>query len=68
TYGDDANTISIGGYALVDAAISYKMTKDVTLALNATNLFDRKYLTTSYYGTEFYGDRLKIVGTLKHSW
>ncbi|RUX28478.1 TonB-dependent siderophore receptor [Mesorhizobium sp. M7A.F.Ca.US.011.01.1.1] len=68
TYGDDANTVSIGGYALVDAAISYKMTKDVTLALNATNLFDRKYLTTSYYGTEFYGDRLKIVGTLKHSW
>lgn len=68
TYGDDANTTSIGGYALVDAAISYKMTKDVTLALNATNLFDRKYLTTSYYGTEFYGDRLKIVGTLKHSW
>ncbi|MCQ8875535.1 TonB-dependent siderophore receptor [Mesorhizobium sp. LMG17149] len=68
TYGDDANTTSIGGYALVDAAISYKMTKDVTLALNATNLFDRKYLTTSYYGTEFCGDRLKIVGTLKHSW
>lgn len=68
TYGDDANTTSIGGYALVDAAISYKMTKDVTLALNATNLFDRKYLATSYYGTEFYGDRLKIVGTLKHSW
>ncbi|CCV04651.1 putative outer membrane siderophore receptor [Mesorhizobium metallidurans STM 2683] len=68
TYGDDANTISVGGYALVDAAISYKVTKDVTLALNATNLFDRKYLTTSYYGTEFYGDRLKVVGTLKHSW
>lgn len=68
TYGDDANTVSVGGYAVVDAAISYKVRKDVTLAVNATNLFDRKYLTTSYYGTEFYGDRLKVVSTLKYSW
>ncbi|WP_027053096.1 TonB-dependent siderophore receptor [Mesorhizobium erdmanii] len=68
TYGDDANTVSVGGYAVVDAAIDYKVTKDVTLAVNATNLFDRKYVTTSYYGTEFYGDRLKVVSTLKYSW
>ncbi|WP_188825004.1 TonB-dependent siderophore receptor [Brucella endophytica] len=68
TYGDDANTVSIGGYTLVDAAISYKVTKDVTLAVNATNLFDREYIASSYYGTEYYGDRRKIVGTLKYSW
>ncbi|WP_091918629.1 TonB-dependent siderophore receptor [Mesorhizobium sp. YR577] len=68
SYGDDANTVSVGGYALVDAAVSYKVTKDVTLAVNATNLFDKKYLASSYYGTDFYGDRRKVVGTLKYSW
>ncbi|WP_037086347.1 TonB-dependent siderophore receptor [Rhizobium sp. CF080] len=68
TYGDDANTVSLGGYATVDAALSYKVTKDVTLSLNATNLFDRKYVATSYYGTDYYGDRRKVVGTLKYSW
>lgn len=68
TYGDDANTASVPGYTMVDAAVSYKVTKDVTLAVNATNLFDRKYVATSYYGTEYYGDRRKVIGTLKYSW
>ncbi|MGO7580914.1 TonB-dependent siderophore receptor [Rhizobium ruizarguesonis] len=68
TYGDDTNTVSLASYTLVDAAVSYKVTEDVTLAVNATNLFDHKYLATSYYGTEFYGDRRKVVGTLKYSW
>lgn len=68
TYGDDTNTVSIGGYTTVDAAVSYKVTKDVTLAVNATNLFDRKYIATSYFGTEYYGDRRKVIGTLKYTW
>ncbi|MBW9116990.1 TonB-dependent siderophore receptor [Rhizobium cauense] len=68
TYGDDTNTVSIGGYTTVDAAVSYKVTKEVTLAVNATNLFDRKYIATSYFGTEYYGDRRKVIGTLKYTW
>ena len=68
SYGDDANTVSVGGYALFDAMASYKVTKDVTLSVNATNLFDKKYVASSYYGTEYYGDRRKIVGTLKYTW
>ena len=68
TFGDDANTVSNGGYTTVDAAVNYKVTDNVTLAVNATNLFDRKYVATSYYGTEFYGDRRKVVGTLKYTW
>lgn len=68
TYGDDANTVSLSGYTTVDAVVSYKVTDDVTLAFNATNLFDREYVATNYYGTEYYGDRRKFVGTLKYSW
>ncbi|TBZ31648.1 TonB-dependent receptor [Rhizobium leguminosarum bv. viciae] len=64
TYGDEANTVSVAAYTLVDAAVSYK----VTLAVNATNLFDRKYVASSYFGKEYYGDRRKVVGTLKYSW
>ncbi|MGY5810905.1 TonB-dependent siderophore receptor [Rhizobium sp. LEGMi198b] len=68
TYGDDANTVSVGGYTVFDAAVSYNVTKNVKLAVNATNLFDRKYVATSYYGTEYYGDRRKVIGTLKYTW
>ncbi|MGR9467178.1 TonB-dependent receptor domain-containing protein [Rhizobium leguminosarum] len=68
TYGDEANTVSVAAYTLVDAAVSYKVTPDVTFAVNATNLFDRKYVASSYFGTEYYGDRRKVVGTLKYSW
>ncbi|AYG63543.1 TonB-dependent siderophore receptor [Rhizobium jaguaris] len=68
TYGDDANTVSVGGYIVFDAAVSYDVTKNVKLAVNATNLFDRKYVASSYYGTEYYGDRRKVVGTLKYTW
>ncbi|MBO3760946.1 TonB-dependent siderophore receptor [Ciceribacter sp. L1K22] len=68
TYGDAANTVSVEGYTLVDAAVSYKVTEDVTLAVNATNLFDKEYVSTSYYGTEYYGDRRKVIGTLKYTW
>lgn len=68
TYGDEANTVSVAAYTLVDAAVSYKVMPDVTFAVNATNLFDRKYVASSYFGTEYYGDRRKVVGTLKYSW
>jgi iron complex outermembrane receptor protein len=68
TYGDEANTVSVAAYTLVDAAVSYKVTPDVMFAVNATNLFDRKYVASSYLGTEYYGDRRKVVGTLKYSW
>ncbi len=68
SYGDDANTASVDGYAVFDAMASYKVTKDVTLSVNATNLFDKKYVSTAYYGTDYYGDRRKVVGTLKYTW
>jgi len=68
TYGDDANTVKVPSYTVFDAAVSYKVTENVKLSVNATNLFDRKYVASSYYGTEYYGDRRKIVGTLKFTW
>lgn len=68
TFGDAENTVSVDGYTVVDASVKYKVTDNLSLAVNATNLFDREYQTTCYYGTCYYGDRRKVVGTLKYTW
>lgn len=68
TYGDAANTVKIGSHVVFDAMAAYKVTDNVTLQVNATNLFDEKYVATSYYGTDFYGDGRAVFGTLKYNW
>ncbi|WP_312403079.1 TonB-dependent siderophore receptor [Rhizobium sp.] len=70
TYADDANTIALASRTLFDAAVRYKVRDDVTLAINATNLFDKEYVThvdTSSMSA-FYGDRRKVLATLKYTW
>lgn len=68
TYGDDANTVRVGGYAVFDAMASYRVTEDVLLQANVSNLFDRHYLVTDYYGTEYFGDGRTVTATLKYTW
>lgn len=70
TYADDANTIGLPSRTLFDAAIRYKVRDDVTLAINATNLFDKEYVThvDTSSNSAFYGDRRKVLGTLKYTW
>lgn len=68
TYGDSANTVKVASHVVFDAMASYKVTDNVTLQVNATNLFDEEYVSTSYYGTDFYGDGRTIFGTLKYTW
>ena len=47
-YSDDANTFRIPAYAVVDANISYALTKQVAIDLRVYNLFDKNYATTTY--------------------
>lgn len=68
TYGDDANTVRVPSYIVFDAMASYKVTDNVTFAVNAKNLFDKQYVTTTYYGSSYYGDRRTVLGTLKYTW
>lgn len=63
TYGDNANTIDVDGYTLVDAAIRYRRA-GWELALNASNLFDKDYDATCYEGGCFFGDGRNITTTL----
>ncbi|PRY75470.1 iron complex outermembrane receptor protein [Yoonia maritima] len=68
TFGDDANTTNVKSYTVVDAAFGYAVTENVDLQLNVTNLFDTEYMTTSYYGSEYYGDGRTTRATLKYTW
>ncbi|MGV8889993.1 MAG: TonB-dependent siderophore receptor [Pseudomonas sp.] len=76
TYGDQGNT-SLGkadAYTVFDAAVHYDLgrldnsLKGASLALNATNLFDKDYISTcdSFYC--YYGDQRSVVASATYSW
>jgi iron complex outermembrane receptor protein len=69
TYGDDANTFKVPDYALVDAAIHYEL-EGMSFAVNATNLFNKKYVASCVDGFSgcYYGERLQVIGTAKYRW
>jgi iron complex outermembrane receptor protein len=71
-YADNANTLKLSSYTVFDAALNYQITDNASLAVNVTNLFDKKYIshveTWSAPDTLFYGDRRSIKGTLKYTW
>ncbi len=46
----------------------YEIRDGLTLAVNAKNLFDNRYVSTCYYGTCYYGDRREVLVTLKQTW
>jgi len=63
-------------YTLFDALIRYDLGKvsprlaNVQVGVNATNLFDKKYLTSCFanYGWCWYGNRRTVQGTIGFSW
>lgn len=71
TYGDQANTYlgKANAYTVFDAAVHYDLgrlndsLKGASLAVNATNLLDKDYLSTcdSYYC--YYGDERSVVAS-----
>ncbi|SFT57233.1 TonB-dependent siderophore receptor [Mesorhizobium sp. YR577] len=69
SYGDDANTFKVPGATLVDAAVRYDW-NSVRLQLNASNLFDKKYVASCFsesFGC-FYGEGRKVTGTMTYRW
>lgn len=76
TYGDQANTWlgKAGAYTVFDAVVHYDLgrldnsLKGASLAVNATNLFDKDYISTcdSYYC--YYGDQRSVVASATYKW
>jgi iron complex outermembrane receptor protein len=76
TYGDQANTWlgKAGAYTVFDAVVHYDLVrldnslKGASLAVNATNLFDKDYISTcdSFYC--YYGDQRSVVASATYKW
>ncbi|RIJ11041.1 TonB-dependent siderophore receptor [Pseudomonas sp. 91RF] len=76
TYGDKANTWlgKADAYTVFDASVHYDLgrldnsLKGASLALNATNLFDKDYISTcdSFYC--YYGDQRSVVASATYKW
>lgn len=74
-WGDPANTLRIPAVTLFDAALSYDFgqlqpaIRGLTLDLNASNLFDRTYVSTCVTATACtYGAGRLVLATLKYAW
>jgi iron complex outermembrane receptor protein len=75
SYGDLANLISIPDYALFDAAIHYDLSnldrrlRGVTVAVNATNLFDKYYVSScTTLNSCFLGSGRTVIGSVRYIW
>jgi iron complex outermembrane recepter protein len=75
-YAGSSQGLYTPSYTVFDALMRYDLGKlsprlaNVNLAVNATNLFDKKYLTSCYanYGWCWYGNRRTVQGTVSFSW
>ncbi|GAA0625619.1 TonB-dependent siderophore receptor [Thalassospira tepidiphila] len=65
---NDGNTETLPSNSVFDAAINYAVTDDVSLSVNATNLFDREYVSSNTFGSRYYGEGRTVLATLKYSW
>jgi iron complex outermembrane receptor protein len=66
--GDNANTIEVPSYTLVDASARY-MWKDMEFQISATNLLDKTYVavcTSPSYCN--YGFARRILATVRYHW
>ncbi|WP_409317777.1 TonB-dependent siderophore receptor [Pseudomonas sp. KCJK9016] len=76
TYGDKANTWlgKADAYTVFDASVHYDLgrldnsLKGASVAINATNLFDKDYISTcdSFYC--YYGDQRSVVASATYKW
>lgn len=76
TYGDQGNTWlgKANAYTVFDAAVHYDLgrldssLKGASLKLNATNLFDKDYLSTCDGSYCYFGDQRSVVASATYQW
>jgi len=69
TFGDDENTFKVEDSVVFDASLHYDH-DPFSFALNASNLFDTRYVSSCYHVGAgcFYGERLQIVAEATYRW
>jgi iron complex outermembrane receptor protein len=74
TAGNSANTFSVPAVTLFDAALHYDLAglgpqfKGYQFQVNATNLFDKTYVTLCQDIGCYYGLRRQVIATLRYRW
>ncbi|MEK0265981.1 TonB-dependent receptor [Stenotrophomonas rhizophila] len=73
SYGDSANLYRIPSYTLFDAAIRYDVgqigSTQVQLALNASNLADKRFVSTcTGVSSCYYGSGRTVMATARFGW
>ncbi|MFC6296864.1 TonB-dependent siderophore receptor [Pseudomonas sp. CCM 7893] len=76
TYGDQGNTWlgKANAYTVFDAAVHYDLgrldnsLKGASLKLNATNLFNKDYISTCDGSYCYYGDQRSVVASATYQW
>lgn len=67
-YADNANTLKLPAYTSTDLALQWLATRDTTLTLRASNVFDKRYFTTAYYNSTqwLYGPGREVQLAVNH--
>jgi len=76
TYGDQGNTWlgKADAYTVFDGALHYDLgrldnsLKGASVKLNATNLFDKQYISTCDASYCYYGDQRSVVASATYQW
>ncbi|MGV0817714.1 TonB-dependent siderophore receptor [Martelella sp. AMO21009] len=66
-FGED-NKVKSDPNITFDAAFSYDVAEHTTLQVNATNLFNEKYVAYGGYGADWYNQGRAVYVTLRQSW
>ena len=64
------HTFDVPGYTVWHARIGYQLTKEIGVALNANNLFDKHYYTAGYdqlNGNNNFGDPRNVMFSVKYT-
>lgn len=65
---DGVGTLRQGGFATFDLRVGYQISKQLSAAINVTNLFDRRYFDSiESTGSAFYGNPRQLMFTLRAS-
>jgi len=67
-WDDAANTKSQPGFTLFDASLHYNLENHWRLALNATNLLNKRYYTSNAFDGWYRGEERMITATATYRW
>lgn len=63
TFNDEVNTITTPSFTLFDATLRYEK-GPMLFTINASNIFDKHYISTTFFNRHYLGTERTVIGTL----